>query len=214
MSARKCRVQCASEKTLQTTANAETMNGGIDCVGSAGCDMQRARWFVMRAYKREREAEQRLAEKGLEYFIPKCYAIRIYHGVKQKKLVPAIPGLVFVRAGHTDITDFKKTHNFLQFVVWKKATGPAYLVVDDREMANFMKAAAQHDEALTYYRPDEIDLENGTRVRILGGRFDGVEGIFVRCGKGRGSSKRVVVRIEGLLALTIETTPDLLEVIE
>lgn len=190
------------------------MNGEIDCVGSAGCDMQRPRWFVMRAYKREREAEKRLSENGLEFFIPKCYAIRIYHGVKQKKLVPAIPGLVFVRAGHADITGFKKTHNFLQFVVWKKASGPAYLVVDDREMANFMKAAAQYDEALTYCRPDEIDIENGTRVRILGGRFDGVEGVFVRCGKGRGSSKRVVVRIEGLLALTIETTPDLLEVID
>lgn len=190
------------------------MNGEINCVGGLNCEAQTARWFVMRAYKREREAEDRLTEQRLEFFIPKCYAVRVYHGVKQRKLVPAIPGLVFVRAKHADITEFKKTYNLLQFVVWKKASGPAYLVVDDREMTNFMKAAAQHDEALTYYRPDEIDLRRGTRVRILGGRFDGVEGVFVRCGKGRSTSKRVVVRIEGLLALTIETTPDLLEVIK
>lgn len=191
------------------------MKGEINCVGGVSCEAHAERWFVMRAYKREREAEDRLTEQDLEFFIPKCYAVRVYHGVKQKKLVPAIPGLVFVRAKHADIAEFKKKHNFLQFVVWKKATGPAYLVVDDREMTNFMKAASQHDEALAYYRPDEIDLRRGTRVRILGGKFDGVEGVFVRVGTGGGKfGKRVVVRIEGLLALTIETAPDLLEVIK
>ena len=36
-----------------------------------------ARWFVMRAYKSEKRAEEKLKGKdGLEYFIPKCYAVR------------------------------------------------------------------------------------------------------------------------------------------
>ena len=44
-----------------------------------------ARWFVMRAYKSEKRAEEKLKGKdGLEYFIPKCYAVRVYHGVKSK----------------------------------------------------------------------------------------------------------------------------------
>ena len=56
-----------------------------------------ARWFVMRAYKSEKRAEEKLKGKdGLEYFIPKCYAVRVYHGVKSKRLVPVIPNLVFV----------------------------------------------------------------------------------------------------------------------
>ena len=39
-----------------------------------------ARWFVMRAYKSEKRAEEKLKGKdGLEYFIPKCYAVRVYH---------------------------------------------------------------------------------------------------------------------------------------
>ena len=51
-----------------------------------------ARWFVMRAYKSEKRAEEKLKGKdGLEYFIPKCYAVRVYHGVKSKRLVPVIP---------------------------------------------------------------------------------------------------------------------------
>ena len=71
-----------------------------------------ARWFVMRAYKSEKRAEEKLKGKdGLEYFIPKCYAVRVYHGVKSKRLVPVIPNLVFVHASRTQITEFKKRYN-------------------------------------------------------------------------------------------------------
>ena len=50
----------------------------------------------MRAYKSEKRAEEKLKGKdGLEYFIPKYYAVRVYHGVKSKRLVPVIPNLVF-----------------------------------------------------------------------------------------------------------------------
>ena len=87
-----------------------------------------ARWFVMRAYKSEKRAEEKLKGKdGLEYFIPKCYAVRVYHGVKSKRLVPVIPNLVFVHASRTQITEFKKRYNFLQFVMWEKSTGLEYL---------------------------------------------------------------------------------------
>ena len=53
-------------------------------------EKRQVRWFVMRAYKNEKMAEDRLKDKeyGLEYFIPKHYAVRTYHGVKSKKLVP------------------------------------------------------------------------------------------------------------------------------
>lgn len=79
------------------------------------------RWFVMRAYKSEKKAEEKLKGiDGLEYFIPKCYAVRVYHGVKSKRLVPVIPSLVFVHASHIQITEFKKRYNFLQFVMNKK----------------------------------------------------------------------------------------------
>lgn len=67
-------------------------------------------WFVMRAYKNEKTAEEKLSGRdGLEYFIPKHYVMRTYHGVKTRRLVPAIPNLIFVNATHAEITDFKKT---------------------------------------------------------------------------------------------------------
>ena len=117
-------------------------------------------WFVMRAYKSEGKAEEKLAGKdGLAYFIPKCYAIRVYHRVKSKRLVPAIPNLVFVHASRSQILNFKKRYNFLQFVMWKKSTGSEYIVVPDEQMDSFIKVASQYDENISYYRPSEINLQ-------------------------------------------------------
>lgn len=94
-------------------------------------EKKQVRWFVMRAYKNEKMAEDRLKDKeyGLEYFIPKHYAVKTYHGMKSTRLVPVIPSLVFVHASHSQITEFKKRYNFLQFAMWKKSTGMEYITV-------------------------------------------------------------------------------------
>ena len=106
-------------------------------------ELTTARWFVMRAYKSEKRAEEKLKGKdGLEYFIPKYYAVRVYHGVKSKRLVPVIPNLVFVHASRIQITEFKKRYNFLQFVMWEKSTGLEYLVVPDDQMESFIRVSS------------------------------------------------------------------------
>ena len=171
-----------------------------------------ARWFVMRAYKSEKRAEEKLIGKdGLEYFIPKCYAVRVYHGVKSKRLVPVIPNLVFVHASRTQITDFKKRYNFLQFVMWEKSTGLEYLVVPDDQMESFIKVSSQYGENISYYNPDELDLRKGCRVRIHGGKLNGVTGVFMQVQGKR--NRRVVVLLEGVMAVAAEVHPDLIEVI-
>ena len=44
-------------------------------------DLTRIQWFAMSAYKNEKKAEEMLKGKdGLEYFIPKHYAVRSIHG--------------------------------------------------------------------------------------------------------------------------------------
>lgn len=173
---------------------------------------QQINWFVMRAYKCEGKAEESLSCDGrMDYFIPKHYVVRSYHGVKSRRLVPVIPSLVFVRACRRQIVDFKKNHNFLQFVMSKTSKGAEFLVVPDSQMSNFIKIASQLEENLTYFRPDEIDIKKGTRVRIHGGAFDGVEGTFMRTEGVR--EKRVVVMVDGILAVSAKVHPDLVEVL-
>jgi len=169
-------------------------------------------WFVMRAYKCEKQAEDALCGRdGLEYFIPKHHVLRVYHGVKSRRLVPVIPSLVFVHASRRAILDFKKRHNFLQFAMWGRRTGQDYITVPDDQMDSFIKVASRNESNVTYYRPDEIDFKKGTRIRIHGGELDGVEGSFVRV-QGR-RQRRVVVVLDGIMAVATDVHPDLVEVI-
>ena len=112
-----------------------------------------ARWFVMRAYKSEKRAEEKLKGKdGLEY-----------------------------------------------------------LVVPDDQMESFIKVSSQYGENISYYNPDELDLRKGCRVRIHGGKLNGVTGVFMQVQGKR--NRRVVVLLEGVMAVAAEVHPDLIEVI-
>lgn len=177
-------------------------------------EKKQVHWFVMRAYKNEKLAEEKLSSSnGLEHFIPKHYAVRTYHGKKTRQLVPVIPSLLFVHASHSQITEFKQTqYNLLQFVVWEGSKGPSYLIVSDEEMENFMKVATQMQEKIEYVNPEEINIKQGTFVRIHGGEMDGVTGYFMRV-KGR-RNRQLVILLKGVVAITAEVQPDLVEVIE
>ncbi len=175
-------------------------------------DTATPKWYVMRAYKCEKKAEDILgSERSLEYFIPKHYAVRVYHGVKSKRLVPVIPSLIFVHASQEQIVEFKKDHNFLQFIIWDKSSGPEYLVVPDKQMEDFIRVASADADTTSFYGPEEINIEKGTRVCIHGGQLDGVTGTFMQV-KGK-RNRRLVVMLEGLIAVAAEVHPDLVEVL-
>ena len=170
------------------------------------------RWYVMRAHKSEKMAEERLAAGGLEFYIPKAYVVREFHGKKTKRLVPVIPDMIFVHASQRQLVDFKKANNFLQFVVWRKTTGPEYLAVPDRQMEDFIRVSSHPEADTLYLKPDEINIAQGVRVRILGGDLDGVTGVFMRV-KGR-RNRRLVVMLDGILAVSADIAPDLIQVID
>ena len=64
-------------------------------------------------------------------------------------------------------------------------------------MRSFIAVSGTYDQAVLYLEPTELNLSQGTRVRITGGIFEGVEGVFVRVRHDR----RVVVNIEGVMAV-------------
>ena len=145
------------------------------------------KWFVMRAYKCESKAEERLSgEGGLEFFIPKTYAVRVYHGVKSRRLVPAIPSLVFVHASKRQMVEFKKDNNFLQFIMHRTSERSEYLSVPDRQMDNFIiekiekyifdsiKISFDGDDAKkvlgyykTFYQKLALRNKDNSRIRVF-----------------------------------------------
>ena len=170
------------------------------------------RWYVMRAHKAEAKAEEKLSGAGIEYYIPKAWVVRVYHGRKTKRLVPVIPGIIFVRASHRTIVDFKIANNYLQFVIWNRRDGQEYLIVPDRQMEDFIKISSDPNADALYLAPEEVNIKKGAKVRIIGGDLDGVCGVFMKV-KGK-RNRRLVVLLDGVTAVAAEIQPDLIEVIE
>lgn len=174
---------------------------------------EEAKWYVMRAYKNEKKAEELLSGKnGMTYFIPKQKVIRTYQGKKVITTEPVIHSLVFVFASQKQIVNFKRyIFNDLQFVSWKRDNSTNYLTVPSDEMDNFIRMCTQKEQEVTFYTPADIQVEKGQKVRVHGGTFDKMEGILVKTYKKR--NKQLVVIIPDILAASANVAPEYLEIL-
>lgn len=177
-------------------------------------DIDKIVWFAMSApYRRELKAKQLLDRLGIENFIPMQYKVGESGKKKDRVLVPAVHNMIFAKTSPRIIQQAKTGVSYLQYKTCPRGGCNVPIVIPDRQMEQFIAVCRSHNEHLIYLRPDEINLEKGTRVRILGGAFHHVEGTFMEV-RGR-QGKRVVIRIEGVAAVaTAEISPDLVEVLE
>lgn len=172
-------------------------------------------WFVVYA-RSEKKIEQALNSDdfSMHYFIPKHYTLRTYHGKKQRELVPLIPHLIFIRATYNQVEAFH--HNFFTDVsyVTRRLDGRRkILTVPEEQMNEFIELTKHYEEELLYFRPEEIHLDKGVRVRVIGGPFNGVVGTLMKV-KGK-RSKRIVVKINDVAAIaSAHIDPEFIEVIE
>lgn len=170
-------------------------------------------WFAMCAYRRELKAHKELLDCGIESFVPLLYRISERRGRISRVLVPAIPTFVFVRSCRSALSEFKQTHPYLQYVTRKMNGSNELLIIRDEEMKTFIEVAKHYEEDVVYYRPEEVSLAAGSRVRIHGGVFSGVEGRLLRK-KGRGK-RRVLVSIADVTTIaTTEINPDFIELLD
>lgn len=171
------------------------------------------KWYVMSAYRQEKKAETALQARGVQCFVPKHYVIKTLQGRKLRTLQPAVANLVFVYASWNEIIALKQTLDYLQFQTQVAQNKRRVMVVPDVEMEQFIRVAGQLEADICYYRPEELTATGSYQVRVIGGNFNGVEGRLMKIIGKR--SKRVVLQIEGLLAIAITVeNPEYLELIK
>lgn len=172
-------------------------------------------WFAMRAtYGRNMEAKKKLDESGVESYIPMHHVISLGKGGrKEKKYVPVVRDLVFVRTTKEGMLRIKEDIDYLRNIYIPTSEGRKKIVeVPDRQMDSFIMVSGSQTEGLMYFRPDELNLAKGTKVRIHGGQYDGLEGTFIKVKGAR--EKRVVVEISGVIVVATATLVcDLVEVL-
>jgi ribosomal protein L24 len=147
---------------------------------------------------------------GLEAFVPLKYDIKKVRQQEQRKLVPAISGLMFAKGTVDEVKDYVSNSHFSVYI--RKSTfsnKEDYLTVPTKAMDDFIAVTVEHETQITYFKPEEIKLQAGDQIRVKGGIYDGKEGIIMRI-KGK-RNKHLVVQIPGLLVAAVEMTPDLIE---
>ncbi len=164
---------------------------------------------AMRAtYRRSKNARELLDKEKIECFIPMRYETREIRGKKKRELTPVVQNLMFVHAIPSVIQEVKSRVKYLQYIV-NVRSGEKIIVPED-QMRRFIAVTGTYDEQLLWFKPEEVNLAKGTRVRITGGVFEGEEGVFVKVRGAR--ERRVVVEIQGVIAVAMATIhPDLIE---
>ena len=154
-------------------------------------------WYPLRVtYNRELKVKEDLDARGVTNFVPMQYRREERGGVMVKRLVPSIHNLISVKMKPSEMIEYRKTTDLpVRYIMNREKHIP--ITVPDREMENFIKVAGTYNEKLIYLNPDPGDFSEGERVRIIGGEFEGAEGIFVRIKRDR----RVLINIQGVVAV-------------
>jgi transcription antitermination factor NusG len=175
-------------------------------------DENEIRWYVIGSVTRGRELRIRdeLRRDEHECFVPLQYEVKKVRGHRQRILVPAVTGLIFVRGTFDEVREairFRRDGLYIRKSTFSNKED--YLSVSEHDMRNFIAVTEQAGEKITYYNPDEIQLQVGDKIRVNGGLYDGCEGVILRIkGKRR---RQLVVSIPGVVYAAVEMEPELIE---
>jgi tRNA A-37 threonylcarbamoyl transferase component Bud32 len=126
------------------------------------------------------------------------------HGLAHRDIKPAN---LMVKDGHLVVIDVAFAQ--VRPSPWREAVDLANMML---VLAVRTDAERVYRHALAYFSPDEINVAKGTKVRIHGGPYDGLEGSFLKVKGAR--EKRVVVEISGVIVVATATLScDLVEVL-
>ena len=160
-------------------------------------------WFAMSAtFGRALKAKDFLESRSVRCFVPMKYeVVRDEKHGKKRQFIPAINNLLFVNTTRSTIQSLKAEMSYLQYLTRPDGARRVPIVVPERQMEQFIAVCNTYNDKLVYLNPDEINLEKGTPVQIIGGAFDGIEGTFVKVDGIR--NRRVAVLVPGIAAVVI-----------
>lgn len=170
-------------------------------------------WFSVGSTSPQKELRIRddARSHGFESFVPLKYVVKTIRGQKQRALVPALSGLIFVKGTLEALKDYTQQSHFPIYLRKSAFSNKEeYLTIPTKAMEDFMAVTEHREEHVTYFRPEEISLQEGDRIVIKDGLYEGREGVIMRI-KGK-RNKHLVVQIPGMLLAAVELSPEMIEV--
>ena len=167
----------------------------------------------MRSLTNELKMEAILQANKFECFLPKRIRTRKIREKTRVEVVPAVSVYLFVHSDYASLYSFKQQTPGLLFTkVLNSSDSHSTMKVADKEMEDFIRVATQKEQESRLFRPDEVELSRGQRIRIHGGPLSGVEGELVKV-KGL-RDKRLVISIPGIISVMTLVDRNLIQLIK
>jgi len=158
-------------------------------------------WYAFRIFRNGRKTViSKMEDDGYRLYRPekvtRTYDAEMNEIVTRERL---FQNLAFVNADARYIESIRRDmFGVIGFYTDRETNSP--IIIPDAEMETCMSVLDAGAERLDVY---EGDLKKGSRVRVLGGYFNGAEGYIIRV-KG---TKRFVVAINGVTAVATSYIP-------
>lgn len=172
-------------------------------------------WYALGCLSPRQEIKIRdeARNAGFDAFVPLSYEVKTIRGQKRRKLITALSGLLFAKGELEALKSYTRESAFPVYI--RKSTfsnREEYLKIPTKAMEDFIAVTEHREQHVSYFRPEEISLQEGDRIRIKGGLYDGREGIIMRI-KGK-RNRHLVVQIPGFLVAAVELSPQMIELKE
>lgn len=164
---------------------------------------ERRNWYIVRAtYGREMSVKRYFDRQKVRSYVPMHYVEAQIGGRTRLVQRPIVRNLLFVRITPAWLERLRQGAP-VPFGLYYDRGSREPAVVPDKEMDDFIYVSGGRfdDTQLIDLQCERLDA--GDRVRITEGVFKGVEGEYVRYG----SKQRVVVKVQGLLAVATAEIP-------
>jgi transcription antitermination factor NusG len=167
-------------------------------------------WYVLFAANGKAvKIKPSLEEASIEYFFPIYYKDRKIRGSERYERVslPLLGNLIFVKSSKKILDPVLKEVRLKLAIssdlYYRDFCDKKVIIIPEIQMQNFIAVAGNEKEQIIYLSNEEVNIQKGTKVRIIGGVFNGVEGTFMRI-KG---DKRLVVSIPTLFSVATAFIP-------
>jgi transcription antitermination factor NusG len=173
-------------------------------------DCKNVFWYVLFAVNgKAAKINDYLQKANVERFFPLRYKEQRIRNSERTKptLQPLVGNLVFVKSSKECLApllrDIKLRFSITDELYYRDLGTREIIIVPEIAMQNFISVAGCIQERIIYLSNDEVDFSKGTKVRIIGGTFAGLEGIFLRI-KGK---RRLVICLPNLLSVATTSIP-------
>lgn len=205
-----------SQNTIDTgidkAQESEVAPAGIANSTTANSNINEPKWFAMKAARKESVAMEKFKKHGIKTYCPMIKTDIKSHGKKIIIERPLITNTFFVYGSYLAINKIKNENVFITYCYRKEGKGYKILEIPTREMEMFISSSEKMNDDITYYKPGEVELSKGDRVRIIGGIFDGYEGTLL---KAKGRAKRIFLIDFNLLgSLGTHIEPEYIQILK